>query len=207
MLTFVLCFVFPKISFHSPFFSLLDFFSNSYFDYLNLGKLLESSNQATGRSIVALAVAGLVELLENLLCKDLAQLDAPLVEAVDVPDGALDESQVLVVDNQSTQLGRADDISHQDGCSWSVAEEALVRDEILRGALSSELVVSLADHESLSLGKVVGCQHLLVQVVVDGVVRLGGQDKVGGDQLGALVDKLEEGVLSVGARLAKQDGA
>lgn len=190
------------ISIFSPCF----FFDSYFFDYLNLGVLLESSNQATGGSIVALAVAGLVELLKNLLSKDLAQLNTPLVEAVDVPDGTLDESQVLVVDNQSTQLGRADDISHQDGCGWSVTKEALVRDEVLRGTLGSELVVSLADHESLSLGKVVGCQHLLVQVVVDGVVRLGGQNKVGGDQLGALVDELEEGVLSVGARLAKQDG-
>lgn len=156
---------------------------------------------------MALAVAGLVELLENLLGKHLAQLNAPLVEAVNVPDGTLDKSQVLVVDNQGTQLSRADDISHQDGCGWSVAEEALVRDEILGRALSSELVVSLADHEGLGLGKVVGCQHLLVQVVVDGVVGLGGQDEVGGDQLGALVDQLEEGVLGVGARLAEQDSA
>lgn len=183
------------------------FFCNSCFNCLNLGKLLESSNQATSGSIVALAVARLVELLENLLGKDLAQLNAPLVEAVDVPDGTLDKSQVLVVDNQGAQLSRADDIAHQDGGGWSVAEEALVRDEILGRALSSELVVSLADHESLGLGKVVGCQHLLVQVVPDGVVGLGGQDEVGGDQLGALVDQLEEGVLGVGARLAEQDSA
>lgn len=204
---FPLCSSSQRKSLTPLFFLLLTFFSISYFDYLNLGKLLESSNQATSGSIVALAAAGLVELLENLLSKDLAQLNAPLVEAVNVPDGTLDESQLLVVDNQSTQLSRADDISHQDGCRWSVAKEALVRDKLLGGALSSELVVSLADHESLGLGKVVGCQHLLVQVVVDGVVGLGGQDKVGGDQLGALVDKLEEGVLSVGARLAKQDSA
>jgi hypothetical protein len=46
-----------------------------------------------------------------------------------------------------------------------------------------------------------------VQVVGDGVVRLSSQDEVGGDELGALVDKLEEGVLGVGARLTEQDGA
>jgi hypothetical protein len=57
------------------------------------------------------------------------------------------------------------------------------------------------------LGKVVGGKHLLVEVVADGVVRLGSEDEVGGDQLGALVDKLEEGVLSVGARLSEKDGA
>lgn len=156
---------------------------------------------------MARAVAGLVELLEDLLGQDLAQLDTPLVEAVDVPDGALDKSQVLVVDDEGTQLSRADDVADEDGCSRAVAEEALVGDELLRGALSPQLVVRLANHQSLSLSKVVGGKHLLVQVVVDGVVRLGSQDEVGGDELGALVDKLEEGVLSVGAGLAKQNGA
>jgi hypothetical protein len=38
-------------------------------------------------------------------------------------------------------------------------------------------------------------------------VGLGGEDEVGGDQLGALVEELEEGVLRVGAGLAEDDGA
>lgn len=156
---------------------------------------------------MARAVAGLVELLEDLLSQDLAQLDTPLVEAVDVPEGTLDESQVLVVDDEGAQLSRADDVADEDGRGRAVAEEALVGDELLRGSLSPELVVCLANHQSLSLSKVVGGKHLLVQVVVDGVVRLGGQDEVGGDELGALVDKLEEGVLGVGAGLTKQNGA
>lgn len=82
-----------------------------------------------------------------------------------------------------------------------------MRNKSLGSTLSSDLLVSLANHEGLGLSKVVGGQHLLVEVVGDGVVRLGSQNEVGGDQLGALVDKLEEGVLSVGARLAKQDRA
>ena len=46
-----------------------------------------------------------------------------------------------------------------------------------------------------------------MQVGADGVVGLGGHDEVGGDKLGALVHKLEEGVLSVGGGLAEEDGA
>ena len=57
------------------------------------------------------------------------------------------------------------------------------------------------------MGQVVRCQHLLVQVVADGVVGLGGQDEVGGDKLRALVDQLEKGVLRVGAWLAEEDRA
>lgn len=46
-----------------------------------------------------------------------------------------------------------------------------------------------------------------MQVVGDGVVRLSSQDKVSRNQLSALMDKLEERVLSIGARLAEEDGA
>jgi hypothetical protein len=46
-----------------------------------------------------------------------------------------------------------------------------------------------------------------VKVVADGVVGLGSQNEIGRNQLGTLVNKLEEGVLSVGARLSEKDGA
>ena len=156
---------------------------------------------------MTVAIAGLVQLLENLLGQHLAQLDTPLVEAVDVPDGTLGEGEVLVVDDESTELGGADDAADEDGRRGTVAEEALVGDQVLGGTLGLDLLVRLSDHESLSLGKVVGSQHLLVQVAGDGVVGLSSQDEVGGDQLGTLVDELEEGVLSIGAGLAEEDRA
>lgn len=156
---------------------------------------------------MALTVALSVELTKNLLGQHLAQLNAPLVKAVDVPDGTLGKGEVLVVDDERTELRRANVATDKDRCGRSVAQESLVGDKLLRGTLSSNLVVSLADHQSLGLRKVVGSQHLLVEIVRDRVVRLGRKDKVGGDQLGALVDELEEGVLSVGAGLAKEDGA
>ena len=133
---------------------------------------------------MALAVSGLIELLEDLLGQDLAELDAPLVEAVDVPDGALGEGEVLVVDDEGAQLGGADGAADEDRRRRAVAQEPLVRDQVVLGALGAD-----------------------VEVVGDGVVGLGRQNEVGGDELGALVDELEEGVLGVGARLAKQDGA
>jgi hypothetical protein len=57
------------------------------------------------------------------------------------------------------------------------------------------------------LGEEVGGQHLLVLVVVDRVVGFGGEDEIGGDELGALVEELVEGVLSVGGGFAKKDWA
>jgi hypothetical protein len=46
-----------------------------------------------------------------------------------------------------------------------------------------------------------------MQVVLNGVVAVDSEDKVSGDELSALVDELEERVLSIGARLAKEDWA
>ena len=148
---------------------------------------------------------GLVKLRQDLLGQRLAELDTPLVKAVDVPDGALGEGEVLVVDNQSTKSGRCDLVG-QDGCGGSVTQEGLVSDEVLGRTLSLDLIGSLADHKGLSLGKEVGCKHLLVLVALNGVVALGGKDEVGGDELGALVKELVEGVLGVGSRLTEQNG-
>lgn len=154
---------------------------------------------------MSLTIASFIKFLQDLLGQHLAQLDTPLIKAVDVPDGTFGEGQMLVVDNQGSQLSRANRSSNKDRSGRTVAEESLVWNEFFGSTLSSNLLVSLANHQSLSLCKVVGRQHLLVQVVGNGVMRLGSQDEVGGDQLGALVDKLEEGVLSIGAGLAEEN--
>ena len=156
---------------------------------------------------MALTVAILVKLAENLLRQALAKLNTPLIEAVDVPDCALSEGQVLVVDDESTQLTWADGATDQDRSRRTVSEEALVGNKLVGSTLGLDLLVSLANHESFGLREVVGGQHLLVKVVRDGVVRLSSKDEIGRNQLGALVHKLEERVLRIGARLAEKNGA
>jgi hypothetical protein len=47
----------------------------------------------------------------------------------------------------------------------------------------------------------------LVLVVVDRVVGFGGEDEISGDELGALVEELVEGVLGVGGGFTEEDGA
>ena len=162
--------------------------------------------------------------LEALTSQNLAQLDTPLVEAVDVPDGALGESEVLVVDDQRTQSpGR--DLLCEDRGRGSVAEEGFVWDELLGGPFGLDLVGSLADHEGFGLSEEVGGKHpdqsqclsltkearasclLLVLVVLNGIVALSGEDEVGGDEFRALMEKLVEGVLGVGRRLSEDDWA
>lgn len=64
---------------------------------------LEGGEQTGGGGVVIGAGALGLELLLDLLGQDLSELDAPLVEAVDVPDDALGEDHVLVVGYQGAQ--------------------------------------------------------------------------------------------------------
>jgi hypothetical protein len=69
------------------------------------------------------------------------------------------------------------------------------------------LLLVFAYHKGFGLGKEVGGQHLLVLVVVNWVVGFGGDDEISGDELGALVEELVEGVLGVGGGFAEEDWA
>lgn len=140
---------------------------------------------------MVVALFRLVELRQDLLGQNLTEFDTPLVEAVDVPDGTLSESDVLVVGDERTKSSRGDLLGKNAG-GRSVAQEGLVGNEVLGCALSLDILRGLAYHQSLGLRKVVGCQHLLVLVVLDRVVRLGRKDEVGRNELSTLVQKLEE---------------
>lgn len=155
---------------------------------------------------MATTFTGSFELLLDLLRKDLAQLNTPLVEGVDVPDGAFCENDVLVVSDEGTQSGGRD-LLGQNGSRRAVAEEGLVRHQVLGSTLGLDLLRGLANHQSLRLGKEVGGQHALVLSALNRVVRFGGHDEVRGDELGALVQQLEEAVLGVGGGLTEEDRA
>ena len=79
--------------------------------------------------------------------------------------------------------------------------------ERFRGILCLELLLVFSDHERFGLREEVRREHFLVQVVIDRVVGLGGEDEISWDEFGALVQQLVEGVLRVGGWLAEEDGA
>ena len=68
-----------------------------------------AADQRVGRAVVARASgsAALVELRDDALREHLAELDAPLVERVDVPDRALREDAVLVERDERARARRA----------------------------------------------------------------------------------------------------
>ena len=105
----------------------------------NTSLLLESVDQTTGGSIVLVAWLWRVELGLDLLGEALSELNTPLVEGVDVPDGALSEGDVLVVGDQSSESGWSDLLGEDRG-GWAVAQEGLVRDKLVWGTLGLDLV-------------------------------------------------------------------
>ena len=70
---------------------------DSYVTPSGLHPLLELVDQTVGRSIVSSHWSGVVQLLTDSLGENLTQLNTPLVERVDVPDGTLGEGHVLIV--------------------------------------------------------------------------------------------------------------
>ena len=143
----------------------------------------------------------------DLLGELLAELDAPLVEAVDAPHHALGEGEVLVERDQLAEHGRRQRGRH-DRRGRPVAGEDPRGDDGLGRALRAHLVGGLAEGQRRGLREEVGQEQLVdvgVAVAVQRVRRLGERDEVGRDQPGALVDQLVERVLPVGAGLAPED--
>ena len=147
-----------------------------------------------------------LQVLLDVLCKHLAQLNTPLVEAVNAPDCTLGKRQVLVVCDQCTQSGWRDFLREDRSC-WTIAKEGLVWYKFIWSTFGFYLIWGLAHHESFGLSKEVGCQHALMLSTFDRVVGLSCHNEIGRDELGPLVKELEERVLGVGSWLTEENGA
>lgn len=124
----------------------------------------------------------------NVLGQRLAQLDTPLVEAVDAPDRAADKHAVFLQGNQRAQTGGAEFIEQQKSA----------------GAVASEMLVTTRIHftqqQRLRLRQHVGQQQRVVAGQV--MARSFDRHKLHRHHVAALVQHLEIGVLAVGAGLA-----
>ena len=144
--------------------------------------------------------------------KLLAQLNAPLVEAVDLPDHALHEYFVFIQRKQHAQRVRIE-LLVQQGIAGAIAGKHLVRCQRLGGFAAHALGdqfgfghrARLALEQRLGLRHAVG-QQPFVLVGQRSVVDRRHQ-KIGGDQPGALVHQLEKCVLAIGAGRTPDDGA
>src|SRR5262245_20713418 len=106
------------------------------------------------------------ELRNNALRQDLAQLNAPLVEWVNVPDDALSEYSVLIQRNELAQRFRREPLGQ-----YHVRRTVALKDPVWRQpcgrALSFDLFRRLPERQCLGLCENVG--HKNVVVLVQGI--------------------------------------
>src|SRR2546430_4836864 len=132
----------------------------------------------------------------------LSQLDAPLVERIDMPDRTLNEDLVLIECDQLAQRLRCQSL-HQNGVRRAIALESPVRN--LEGwySIGCNLLGRLAEGQGLSLRDEVRHQQIVVRFqLVQGLIEA---NKIARDQLGPLVDKLVERGLAIRSRLSPDD--
>mmetsp|Transcript_11868 Transcript_11868/g.16081 ORF Transcript_11868/g.16081 Transcript_11868/m.16081 type:complete len:215 (-) Transcript_11868:1074-1718(-) len=112
----------------------------------------------------------------------------------------------MLVDSKELASGVSVQLGQQHGEAGAVARESLVRDQVVRHPLRSQLHWRLTHRQRVSLGKEVAHELVVVghnlALEVDGLLGLDGTNEVAGDDT-ALVDELVEGVLAVSSGLAK----
>src|SRR6516164_5017697 len=129
----------------------------------------------------------------DALRENLAELDAPLIERIDVPDRTLREHRVLIERDQLAEC-----FGH-DGIGWTIALEHAVRNQPVRSAFRRDLLASLAKCQRFGLRVYVGDEHVVMSA--ERMERLRKSDEIARDKPGPLVNELVEGMLPVGSRL------
>ncbi len=137
------------------------------------------------------------------LRQNLAEFHAPLVEGIDLPDGALREHAVFVQRHQLAESCR------RQASSKNVFDGRLPSNNRC-GTSQSGVPSALTSPPSCRTpaprsGRTRSRQHVVMPA--QGIEGLCESDEVAGYQPGALVDQLIERVLAVGARLAPIDRA
>src|SRR5882724_1382272 len=163
-----------------------------------------TANQVVGGAIVLERGFGRTfEFRNDALRQDLAQLNAPLIERIDVPDDTLCENRVLVESNELAQRLRREPLSH-DGVRRAIAFKDAVRHQPIWRAFSLHLLGRLAKGERFCLREDIRQQHVVV--TPQRIQRLGEGDEVARNEARALMDQLVERMLPVSPWLAPVDG-
>src|ERR1700728_3918570 len=140
----------------------------------------------------------------DALGQHFAKLYAPLVERVDLPDGALREDGVFVESDELAKHLRRE-LQGENGVRRTIALEYTMRDEPVRRALGLDLLGRFSECQCFRLCEDVRKQH--VMLTANCVERLSKGNEVARNQPGPLMNQLIEGVLAVGSRLAPVDRA
>ncbi len=146
---------------------------------------------------------GAFEFGDDAVGKHFTEFDAPLIERVNIPDGALHEDFVFVERDQLAQRLRRQAI-HQDGIGWVIALKGAMWHLKGGNTVGLDLLRRFAKSQRLGLREEVRHQQIVVRR--QGMQRVAEADEIARYQFGSLVNKLVEGVLPVGAGLAPDNG-
>src|ERR1039458_8089734 len=133
------------------------------------------------------------------LGEHLAQLDAPLIERINVPNRALREYAVLVKRDQLAEHFRREPIGEND-IGRTIAFKNAMWHKPVRRAFGFDFLRSFAKGQRLGLRKNIRQENVVVTSQRSERVR--ERNEVTGNQLRALMNQLIERVLAVGAGFA-----
>ena len=140
----------------------------------------------------------------DALGEHFAQLDAPLVERINIPNHALRENAVLVKRDERAEHLRRQAL-RQDRVRRTVALKNAVRHKPVRRALGFDFIGRLAKSQRLGLGKDIRQEDIMM--ASQRRERVGKRQKVARDKPRALMDQLIKGMLAIGAGFAPIDRA
>jgi hypothetical protein len=139
------------------------------------------------------------EFWHDPLGQNLAELDAPLIERVDVPDRSLHEHFVFIEGHERAQDLRCE-LFGEERVAGPVSRKGPVWNQGCRHPFRGHLRFGLPEGQRLALGEEIGHEKIVLAALR--IQALAKADEVARDELGALVDQLVEGVLTVRAGLA-----
>src|SRR5436309_11607681 len=111
--------------------------------------------------MLKLRLAGALEFRDDAVGQHFAEFDAPLVERVDIPDGALHKDLVFVERDQLTQRLRCQSLSKNRVC-WAVTFKGTMWNLIGLNSVRSNFPGSFTERKCLGLGKKVGHQEIMM---------------------------------------------
>ena len=127
------------------------------------------------------------EFWNDPLRKQLAELNSPLIERINVPNRALRENGVFVKSNETAERCGGEPLG-QDGVGWPISFKYPMRDQPFRRTFGRDFIGCLPESERFGLGRDVGHQNIVM--AADWVEGLGKGDKIARNQAGALMDQL-----------------
>src|SRR5207249_4086055 len=145
-----------------------------------------------------------IEFWNYALGQHFAQLNAPLVKRINIPDNALGEDGVLVKSNELAERFQHEPFG-EERIRRAVALEDAMRHEPIRRALSLDLVGRLTEGQGFGLSEHV-CQEYVV-VPAKRVERPVERDEVAWNESRSLMNQLVERVLAICAWFAPIDRA